>query len=258
VKTGVYAQLDRTEGNHWWFEYRRRLVLDFLDRRPPPSWDRVLDLGCGTGGNLDFLDRLFCRAYGVDLSQTALSFARTKYSHGRLIQGDANRIGSLFAPNTFDVVTVFNVLYHQRVASERDVLQQVRRLLRPGGCLLLTEPAFPILTRRHDMLDFGKTRYRIREMRSMMGEAGFVDLEASYFNSISFPPALLLAVRDRLAGSHEPRASDTVDEAGEMKVLPGWANKAVFALLELERRVIRLFGSIPLGVTLLCIGRKPA
>src|SRR5207253_7428091 len=68
------------EGKHWWFVGRRRIIESFVERicreigkRRP----RILDVGCGTGANLQMLSQ-FGVAEGVDVSTEALDFCRAR------------------------------------------------------------------------------------------------------------------------------------------------------------------------------------
>ena len=167
MRDGFYRQTARVEGRHWWFRHRRRIVTALLDQEvpsPPGPDARALDVGCGTGGNLETIARRGYMTVGGDRSPLALELARRSHREARLVCVDANRLGDSFAADSFDLVTVLNVLYHEWIADEGDVLDQIRRVLRPGGWLLLTEPAFESLRRRHDRIDAGLRRYSRRRL----------------------------------------------------------------------------------------------
>ena len=109
--------------------------------------------------------------------------------------------------------------------------------------------------RRHDVLDMGKTRYRIKEFESMLKEIGFEHIRGTYFNSISFLPVLILPLLEQsrlLETGHE--SGEVVDE---LKIMGPVINKLMSGLLNLERLIIKVFKRIPLGVTLLCIATRP-
>ena len=99
----------------------------------------------------------------------------------------------LLADDSFDVVTVFNVLYHDWVKDEGAVISEVARVLRPGGVFLVTEPAFSVLTREMDAAAMGHRRYRIADFAALIERAGLRVAQASYFTSFGFP--LLLAMK---------------------------------------------------------------
>ncbi|MCV4633300.1 class I SAM-dependent methyltransferase, partial [Escherichia coli] len=72
MQTHTYAIMDRVEDSHWWFVGRRAILESFLSSIPDAGKIRnkkleILDVGCGTGANLEMLQK-FGNAYGVDVS----------------------------------------------------------------------------------------------------------------------------------------------------------------------------------------------
>src|SRR2546423_10788325 len=76
----TYSIMYEVEGTHWWFAGRRRIIASFVEEicrsinNHPP---RILDVGCGTGANLELLGE-FGEAEGVDVSPDALAFCRAR------------------------------------------------------------------------------------------------------------------------------------------------------------------------------------
>ncbi len=259
MNEAFYRQTSRIEDDHWWFRHRRRLIDALLAaeriRGGPESI--ALDLGCGSGGNLPLLGRHCARVVGLDRTELPLRLARSKRPESLLVRADANRLVDLFPRFTFDLVALFNVLYHRAIEEESGVLDGVAAMLRPGGCLVLTEPAFPILFRRHDRLDHGKRRFRLSQLERLVAASGLVLSRSSYFNGPSFPPALLLATIDRMLGrsnDDDPRRG----EVGELRTPPGPINRLLETVLRVEVAWIRRGGKIPLGVGALLLARKPS
>jgi SAM-dependent methyltransferase len=256
MRDGFYRQTGRVEGRHWWFRHRRRLVSALLDQaisEPLRSDARALDVGCGTGGNLETIERRGYFTVGIDRSSLALDLARKSRPEAVVISVDANRLGDCFAPHSFDLVTVFNVLYHEWISEEREVLEQVRRIVRPGGRLLLTEPAFESLRRRHDRVDFGARRYTRRRLAEMVTDAGFAVERATYFNVISLAPAAVVAALDRLRGTDDPEAGS--EQTGELSVPPAPLNRMLLELCRVESFWLRRVGDLPFGVGVLVLAR---
>lgn len=111
--------------------WRRRLALA-AERVPPPA--RLLDVGCGAG---DFLARARARGYqvaGTELS--AYGAEATRAAGLSAFQGEIWEAG--LPAGSFDLVTCWHVIEH--VADPRRVLEEICRLLRPGGWLLLATP----------------------------------------------------------------------------------------------------------------------
>ncbi|MAW63471.1 MAG: hypothetical protein CL473_05755 [Acidobacteria bacterium] len=249
MKSQQYQQLAETEARHWWHRSRQALAAGYLDRMALKQPARILDVGCGTGGTTRFLLR-YGSVIGLDRSQQGLAHARRKAPAATLVQGDANRLAELFAPTSFDLITFFNVLYHQWITDDQAIISGTARLLRPGGRLLLTEPAFDVLMRRHDRLDMGKQRYRMQDFKRFFENAGLRFEAGQYFNALAVPVCLALALTDRWRAD-----GDDDDQASEMAVPAEPINAFLWRYMALESSVLRTL-QIPLGVTLLAIARK--
>lgn len=252
MKPQQYQQLADTEDRHWWHRSRQVLTARYLDRMGLDARARILDVGCGTGGTTRFLLG-YGTVVGLDRSEASLAHARRKAPTAHLVQGDANRLGALFQPASFDLITFFNVLYHRWMEDDQAILTGAATLLKPGGHILLTEPAFEALWREHDRLDMGKRRYRMRDFQEFFRVAGLQTVRGQYFNALAVPACLLLAARERLG----PRARDETDEAGEMAVPGAGLNAALYRYMCLESKLLGALG-IPLGVTLLTVARRPS
>ena len=80
MEAHTYPIMYRVEGSHWWFVGRRRIIASFMQRIAnalQTKHPRILDVGCGTGANLELLAE-FGEAEGVDVSPEALSFCQQR------------------------------------------------------------------------------------------------------------------------------------------------------------------------------------
>ncbi|MDA1093414.1 MAG: class I SAM-dependent methyltransferase [Acidobacteria bacterium] len=256
MQSQQYEQLAETEDRHWWHRSRQVLTARYLDRMSLGEHARILDVGCGAGGTTRFLQQ-YGTVVGLDRSAQALAHARIKAPRATLVQGDANQLGGLFAPGSFDLITFFNVLYHQWMRDDQAIIDGAARLLRPGGRLLLTEPAFQTLWRRHDRLDMGKRRYRLRDFRQFFERAGLRSTGGQYFNALAVPACLYLALCDKVRSPGQPESDQDGGEhpSAEM-ALPGtMLNDVLRQYMALESRLLGI-SRIPIGVTLLAVARK--
>jgi ubiquinone/menaquinone biosynthesis C-methylase UbiE len=118
-----------------------REAQDLAERHLPVDGTglRLLDLGCGYGS---FVREAVARGYwavGLDAAEFELSESRSAApDEGRWVVGDGNRLP--FEDDTFDVVTMWNVLEH--VPDPARLLAESVRVLRPGGCLLGIAPNY--------------------------------------------------------------------------------------------------------------------
>ena len=252
MREGFYRQTARVEDAHWWFVHRRRLVESLLARRAPRGEPlAVLDVGCGSGGNLEWLSGLGHFAVGVDRSALALELARARGAGSRVVRARAQDLARVFARSSFSLVTLFNVLYHEWIEDEAEVLSAAHRVLAPGGMLLLTEPAFAWLRRRHDAIDLGARRFTRTGLERLVREAGFEVVESSYFNLVGLAPAAVVAALDCLRRADEGLAEET----GEIAVPPHAINRLLLGLCSIEQAWIDRVGRLPGGVGLILLAR---
>lgn len=251
MKPATYLMLARRQDSYWWHRSRRMLCRALLERHGLPPNSNWLDLGCGPGGNLQMMDGADVdRVVGLDLSPLALELAQQARPHSRLVRADLNQTLP-FRDSSFGLVTIFNVLYHQWIEDEGAILAEARRVLVPGGLILITEPAFPVLSRGMDVAAMARRRYHLRDFNALLANRCIDPVFGTYFTSFGFP---LLLIAKLL--SPKPTNSSDHDDV-DMRPLPTVANGVLLAAGRLEAALIRIGVAMPFGTTLLQIGRRP-
>lgn len=103
---------------------QKELILDLV---APQAGERILDIGCGTGNNLQFFDEKRCSLTGIDSSSEKLEIARKKYGRrAELISGQAQELP--FSDDEFDIVTIINFL--EIADNPRKVVEEAIRVCR--------------------------------------------------------------------------------------------------------------------------------
>ena len=246
METELYDTISQTEERHWWYVGRRRLVFDCLTRiLPAYERPRILDIGCGTGFNLQALRASGVRhAVGLDVSSTALAHCRSR-GVPLLVQGDGARVP--FRANTFDVVLALDVIEH--IQDDRSALKGLIDILRPGGRLVLFTPAFPFLWSAQDRVSHHYRRYTAAELRTKLDSAGYTVEKLSYANTILFPIVWAGRTWLRVSGRGE-----TVKDENHLH--PAWSNGVLTRLFSMERPLLRRW-DMPFGVSLLAVAARP-
>jgi SAM-dependent methyltransferase len=240
-----YAIMARREQRHWWYAGMRRVALAVLSRELQHERDvRILDAGCGTGGTTAELRR-FGDVVGVDLAWEALEPAR-EGGLGKLAQGSIERLP--FRDASFDAVTSFEVVYHLGVANDGCALEEMRRVLRPGGLLLLRVPAHDWLRGEHDRLVHTRHRYSPSEVQRKLNDSGFRVQRLTWANVLLFPPAVAKRGLERVsAGSADPEP--------DLWQPPGPINAVLEAAVAVEALVIPRGVPLPFGLSVLAVAR---
>ena len=249
----TYLMLAEREENYWWHRARRIMCAGLLRRYGLAPSGRWLDLGCGPGGNFALSKTLMTDiAIGLDLSTIALAEAKKRLPHISLVRADLSR-PLPFADSKFDLVTIFNVLYHDWIASEADVVAEASRVLRPGGYFLITEPAFPILSREMDIVAMGRRRYHVADVVDWCNVAGLDVKYVSYFTSFGFPLLLGLKLFRNLRAS-----KGAINSAPDMRPLNRFANVFLKVAALFEGFLLIRGLKVPLGTTIVCLAQKNA
>lgn len=242
-----YAVMARRETRHWWYAGMRRVALAVLEHAlAGRSGLHILDAGCGTGGTTTELRR-FGSVVGVDLAWEALEPARQRGLGGRLARGNVEHLP--FASGAFDVATSFEVLYHLGVESDAAALNELRRVLRLDGLLLLRLPAHDWLRGEHDRLVHTRHRYSRREVVAKLATAGFYVEQVSWANSVLFVPAVAKRMLERTNGHSETAAEPDLWQP------PGPLNALLERAVAVEALAIPRHLPLPFGLSVLALAR---
>jgi SAM-dependent methyltransferase len=234
----------RAERDHFWFRGFRRFIRPLLGQACPSRSARILDCGCGTGNNLQLL-RQYGRAVGIDITWSGLAHARARGEH-QVARASAACLP--FRTAEFDLVTSFDVLYGLDDETERAALDEMFRVLRPGGHLIVNVAALEALVGNHSVLGGEVRRYHRQDLRDRLDHAGFTVRRITYTNFAVLPFVAGVRLTQRLIGL---RASDR-----EISVPPAAVNTMLSGMLAVEAAALRVL-NMPLGSSLLALARKP-
>ena len=242
MERAVFDRMAELDQHHWWFTARRRILSSVMRRIVrPPAGARILELGCGTGHNLDMLGA-FGSVEASELDGHARDLATKRL--GRSVEKVALPDLGKFPVASYDLIALLDVLEH--VPDDKASLAAIFTRLKPGGALLLTVPANPWMWSAHDVAHHHHRRYRKAEIAALARAAGYeVDL-LSPFNTMLFP--LIAGVRLL----NKMRGHDSADDALPAKPI----NRALDKLFGFEAGLIGRL-PFPFGVSLVAVLRRP-
>ncbi len=240
----TYRLMAEVEERHWWFRARRDITGAAIARLGLAPGARVLEAGCGTGGNLAMLSGFgTVRAFEPD--PAALEVARAKRRAEVVPGGLPDGLPADLLD--LDLVCAFDVLEH--IDDDRAAAAALCARLRHGGHLVVTVPAFAWLWSRHDDAVAHKRRYTRGELVRVLREAGLEIERCSYFNTLLFPLVALVRVGRRLLRLEG-------DGTGEMALPGNLLNRLLYAIFAAERHLLETV-DLPFGVSLLAVARRP-
>jgi SAM-dependent methyltransferase len=222
MEPGEYALMDVAEDTMWWYRALHARLLDALR----PVHGTVLDAGCGTGGLLAVLRqrRPDLATIGLDFDPSAARQAVHKAGEKRIVVGSINALP--FADASFDAAIAADVLCHAAV-EPMPALGELRRVLRPGGALVVNMPAYRWLLSAHDRRVHNVRRQTAGELHRLLTAAGFARPTVRYWNGLLLP----VMVAQRKLRRRRP------DAASDVAVFSPWLDRILHGVTALERRL---------------------
>jgi SAM-dependent methyltransferase len=244
-----YTIMYNMEEDYWWYVGLHRLVLDVVRHRELADRSRsVLDAGCGTGRLITLLRAAGLQTVGIDLAREAL-----RLSAGRdiddLVQASISEIPC--KSEAFDLLVSLDVADCLEPDQARHAFEGMLRVLKPGGRLILNLPAHDFLRSSHDAAQHIVHRYGREELRSILTELGFVPEICTYRNTVLFPLAAILRLWRRGSAGR-----DTVPQS-DLRPLPRSINTVFTWILLAENLLVKRGISLPMGLSVFCVARKP-
>lgn len=237
-----YTKLDAIEGAHWWFHGLRANLAAALRRAAPSAHGLLLDAGCGTGALMrNFRDAFpSFQCVGMDVDEGACRIALTK-SGWRICAGSVNQ--PPFRDASFDAIVSADVLCHSGVDVDA-ALGSFHRMLKPGGVLVVSLPAYQWMMSFHDRAVSTAQRFNRAQLRHWMLRAGYRDIRITYWNTLLFP----LMVLHRKLGNQ--------DASSDVRPVAAPLNTIFRGFMWIENRLLRCGIRLPAGGSVLVTAKR--
>ena len=247
MEKNLYDNIQQVEATHWWYKARREIIFDWVQRILRVNTNaRVMDIGCGTGFNVAYLNKLgYKNITGFDFSADALGYCRAR-NLTNLICGNAYHLPLSLA--SFDVILTLDILEHMQ--DDEQTLREIFRVLKPGGMLVIFVPAYQFLWSFQDEISHHVRRYTANELSTKVQHAGFDIQKITYANTFMFPAIWA----GRLVLKNFRRFFKITSES---QMNPIWMNDFLYAIFRSELILLRHI-NFPFGVSILCVCCKPA
>lgn len=239
-ENNTITELERRQAFDFSRDYRLRSILSMI----PSKGGTLLDIGSGNGEIANVLRGKWSHFTLVDVSAFLCENICKKYN-GRndvaVLQINGQSLP--FADNSFDAVTMMDIIEH--TADDRAAAKNAFQVLKPGGVLFISVPAFPFLYGIRDKELGHYRRYRKKELLEKLTEQGFLVRSVFYWNLLGVLPYFISEkiLRKPLWGfARQP-------EYFVSRVI----NKIIYFWLLAESKIHLL----PFGLTLVAIAEKP-
>ncbi len=242
------------EDNHWWFASRTRALNALMEPALPKTPDfQLLDVGCGAGNMIHHLSH-YGQVKGLEIDERPTKKARER---GYDVQQFDATQPMPFSDDTFDAVTALDVIEHNE--DDMAILADSYRILKPGGHMIITVPAFMWLWTHNDDLNAHVRRYTAGELKEKLLSTGFKVDRVTYNNFFVFPLAATLLLLRRSSDAKKELASHHVSEDEyqvEMEPASPMVNAILTQVGKVESGLIRHI-NLPFGTSLIAIAQKP-
>src|SRR3989344_280903 len=232
-----YKKMDAIENEHWWFVAKRNMIGIILNKYAKEKNLKILDLGCGTGAVMKFLDSKDYKVCGVDTNDAALDYCSEKRLEVK--KGEAENIN--FDDNAFDIVLALDLLEH--LDSPEKSIREINRILKKDGLLIATVPAHQFLWSYHDVSLHHKKRYDKENFKNLFQD-NFKIETISWIHSSILLPAILIRLMNKMIGGKE-----TSDVAKSGKT----TNFIMGIVYFFELNIFKFFNYLPWGLSLLVV-----
>lgn len=231
----VYTEMRKLEDSYWWFVGKRMFIFNFIKKKP----GAVLDIGCGTGIMIEHLSRISKNVIGIDSDPLALFYSKDRLGVRKLVSCDARFIS--MKDNIFDLIIASDLLEH--IAEDEMVLNEITRVLKSGGKLIATVPAFNFLWSKHDEVVHHVRRYDINLLKRKIQKTKLTVEKISYTNMFAFPFAFLLRNLRRFIPFYRETKTD-------LFYTPPFLNTFFIFCYKLESLLLKKM-NFPFGVSIL-------
>ncbi len=241
MKDNAIELLASIEDEHWWNKGRRKILCSFIKTIQNQNNIKILDIGCGPGGT-SIAFKIFGDVMGTDFSVTALKIALKRGLH--VIQCTLTKIP--IKDESFDLITTLDVIEH--IEEEQQVLNEIKRMLKSDGYVLITVPAFQFLWSEHDVAVSHVRRYDIPLLQKSLHRAGFTIVRISYFVSFVFPFVVVYRLLTR-------SGIKKTNPKPNMQKFPKIFNDILEKVMQVEDMILKKH-NFPFGVSIICLAKK--
>lgn len=242
MEQAEYKNMYHAEDTHFYYVSLHKTILALVKKYKTQKKLTILDAGCGTGRLAELMKPLG-QVTGIDMSDEALGFAKKRGV--KVIKASITDLP--FKENTFDLVTSIDVIVSKSIKNDMDAFNEIYRVLKPGGILILRLSAIPWLKVSHDKFVHSNKRYSKRLLKEKLEKAGFSIEKITYMNALLAPVGIGQHFYEKIVPPKENHSS--------IKEMNQFLNTSIEKILTTESQLMNTI-SLPFGLGVLAVARK--
>lgn len=250
-RSDEYEKMFRLEGQLWWYRILHERVETALHQQFGGRRDiHLLDVGCGTGGLLDFLRRRgYANLRGLDGSADAVAFCQERNLPVTLV--DLNELTRFEPDARYDAIICNDVFCYFNDTDLPRLVSQIARRLKPAGILISNNNAFAVFRGQHDLAVGSMRRFVRADFERLMASSGLQIQTATYWSLALSPMILLMRQWQNWQLRRGWRNEDNAHS--DVYLPPPWLNETLYRIVHLEQK---LLARTPFGSSLFITVRK--
>ena len=243
-----YIQYYTLEREHWYFLARNHVILTYIRGLVGKLTNlSILNVGVATGRTSELLEE-FGSVTSIEYDQECYMFTKERLPDLNLVQGSILDLD--FDNGQFDLVCAFDVIEH--VKDDRKAVQEMQRVCRGGGHVVVTVPAFMTLWSHHDEVNMHERRYTMSTLSTLFDKT--LVKYRTFFNSWLFLPIAAYRILSRLKNNLLGGKTHPKDRVGSDFKITGKSrlvDQVLQGVFSSESYFVRKDIRLPFGVSIL-------
>lgn len=236
-----YAQLER---EHWWFKVRGKIIIKLIENCIKSAENKqlnILNIGAATGKTSEMLSA-FGKVTSLEYDQDCCDYAKKQFNM-TIINGSI--LDLPFKDDEFDLVCAFDVIEH--VEDDLLGIQEMKRVCKSDGLIVLTVPAYMFLWSQHDEVNHHYRRYTLKKLKNLVKKEGLHTIRGTFYNTLLFIPIALFRLLSKMIPEKLIRKGAGSDAT--LHHMNSLISRILYQIFNLELSLIKLF-NLPFGVSI--------
>jgi len=236
MNNSIFLRHIKNESKHWWFKARGEIIEKTIKKNVSNKL-KILDFGSGSGTNIKILNK-FGTVYVYEKNKQIREYLKKKFKRDKKIT-----IINNLKKYKFDLILAADVIEH--IKNDHLIIRTLNQILKKGGKLIITVPAFQFLYSKKDKVLRHYRRYTIYGLKKKLNE--FKILKISYFNFFLFIPLCIIILFYKIFNLQFIEKVENIPNK--------FINKFLYLIFRAEKLFINKI-NFPFGLSILSIVEK--